>query len=63
MMTATRDTRGRVRLQPLRPIKYNLSLTPEERDTLDRRTLELGYPNAAECIRQEFINRHPRSAS
>ncbi len=63
MMTATRDTRGRVRLQPLRPIKYNLSLTPEERDTLDCITLEKGYPNAAECIRQEFIHQRPRSAA
>ncbi len=63
MVTAMREGRERARLTPPRPVKYNLALTPEERDTLDCITLEKGYPNAAECIRQEFIHQRPRSAA
>ncbi len=53
--TMMRDARGRVRLTPERPVKYNLSLTSAERDTLNRRAFEAGYSNAAEFVRREII--------
>ncbi len=63
MMTATRDGRDRARLTPPRPVKYNLALTPRERDELDRRALEGGYPSVAEFIRRQLISGDPRSAA
>jgi len=63
MVTATRDGRERARLTPPRPVKYNLTLTPGERDELDRRALESGYSSAAEFIRRQLIGGVPRSAA
>ncbi len=63
MATETRDACGRVRLSPPRPVRYNLILTPGERDELDRRALESGYSSAAEFIRRQLIGGEPRSAA
>jgi len=63
MVTATREGRERARLTPLRPVKYNLSLTPQERDQLDRRALESGYSSAAEFIRRQLIGGESRAVT
>ncbi len=63
MVTAMREGRERARLTPPRPVKYNLSLTPQERDELDRRALDGGYTSAAEFIRRQLLGGEPRSAA
>jgi len=63
MVTATREGRERARLTPPRPVKYNLSLTAQERDELDRRALAAGYSSAAEFLRRQIIGGEPRSAA
>jgi len=64
MVAVMRDAQGRARLAPPRPVKYNLNLTPQERDELDRRALAAGYSSAAEFLRRELIGGgEPRSAA
>ncbi len=63
MVTAMREGRDRVRLTPPRPVKYNLALTPQERDELDRRALDGGYPSAADYIRRQLLGGESRSAA
>jgi hypothetical protein len=63
MVTATREGQERARLTPPRPVKYNLALTPQERDELDRRALDGGYSNVAEFIRRQLIGGESRAVT
>jgi len=63
MAVETRDGRVRGRLTPERPVKYNLALTPQERDELDRRALDGGYSNVAEFIRRQLIGGESRAVT
>ncbi len=63
MATATQDGRERARFTPPRPVKYNLALTPQERDELDRRALDGGYSNVAEFIRRQLIGGESRAVT
>jgi len=64
MAVETRDGRVRGRLTPERPVKYNLNLTPAERDELDRRAIESNCTSAADYVRRQlFTGGSPRSAA
>ncbi len=64
MAVETREGRVRGRLTPVRQVKYNLNLTPAERDELDRRAVESGFGNAADYVRRQlFTGGEPRSAA
>jgi len=63
MAVETREGRVRGRLTPERPVKYNLNLTPAERDELDRRAIESNCTSAADFIRREIISSEPRTAA
>jgi len=64
MAVETRDGRVRGRLTPERPVKYNLNLTPAERDELDRRAIESNCTSAADYVRRQlFTGDGPRSAA
>ncbi len=57
-LTTERTTTGRggtARLAPVRVVKYNLLLTKQERDELDRRAVESGYSNAADWVRRQLF--------
>jgi len=63
MAVETRDGRERARLTPPRPVKYNLALTPQERDELDRCARDGGFPSAAEYIRRQLLGGASRSVA
>jgi len=57
-LTRERTTTGRggsARLAPPRLVKYNLLLTEQERQELDRRAIAAGYSNAADYARRTLF--------